>query len=47
MNKYQMIIQFIPDITEEAIDKYIAKAQRITELSRIDKWRTQKACLSC
>ena len=40
MNKYQMIIQFVPDIKEEVIDKHIEKAQEITQLSRIDKWRT-------
>lgn len=38
MNKYQMIIQFVPDIKEEVIDEYIEKAQKITELTRIDKW---------
>ena len=43
MNKYQMIIQFVPDIAEDAIDKYIAKVQEITELTRIDRWRNKKA----
>ena len=40
--KYQVIMRFVPDISEEKVDKYIEKAEKYATLTRIDKWGKRK-----
>ena len=42
MKKYRLIILFVPNITEEQVDKELERIQRKAPLTRIDKWGVQK-----
>ena len=42
MKKYRLIILFVPNITEEQVDKELERIQKQAPLTRIDKWGLQK-----
>ena len=42
MKKYRLVILFVPNITEEQVNKELEKIQRQVRLTRIDKKGLQK-----
>ena len=42
MKRYQAIIIFVPNVTEEAIDKTIKKMQEKVQMTRVDKHGVKK-----
>ena len=42
MKRYQAIIIFVPNVTEEAIDNTIERLQKIANITRVDKHGVKK-----